>query len=125
MADDGAHEEAVVRYLGAHLHAGGAQVQVHLVVGARDGGERKVPHAVQFQLEGQRRLQVPVDPVLFELDAHRTAGHQKHSTFPKTQGGNNINTGEEEECEIQLNFTPLPTHPTHTHTPPRPALIAG
>lgn len=56
MADDGTHEEAIVRDLGAHLHAGGAQVQVHLVVGTRDGGERKVTHAVQFQLESQRWL---------------------------------------------------------------------
>lgn len=70
MADDGPHEEAVVRHLGAHLHTGRAQVQVHFVVGARDGSQGKVAHAVELQLEGQRRLQVAVDPVLLKL--HRS-----------------------------------------------------
>lgn len=87
VADDGAHKEAVVCDLGAHLHAGGAQVQVHLVIGTRDGGERKVAHAVQFQLEGQRWLQVPVDPILFKLEAHTKPckpSHHKHSTFLET-----------------------------------------
>lgn len=70
VADDGSDEEAVVGDLGALLHAGGPQVQVHLVVGAGDGGQGEVPHAVQLQLEGQSRLQVPVDPILLELHTH-------------------------------------------------------
>lgn len=37
VADNGSHKETVVRNLCAHLHAGCTQVQVHLVVGARDG----------------------------------------------------------------------------------------
>lgn len=48
MADDGTHEEAVVRHFCARLHTGGAQVKVHLVVGAGDGGQGKVPHAVEL-----------------------------------------------------------------------------
>ena len=67
MADDGAHEEAVVGDLDAHLHARGAQVQVHLVVGAGNGGQVEVAHAVELQLEGQRWLQVSVDAVLLKL----------------------------------------------------------
>lgn len=70
MANDGPHEEAVVRHLGAHFHAGCAQVQVHFVIGARDCGQSKVAHAVELQLEGERRLQVAVDPVLLKL--HRS-----------------------------------------------------
>lgn len=67
VADDGPHKEAVVGDLGAHLHPGGAQVQVHLVVGARDGRQGEVAHAIELQLESQRWLQVAVDPVLLEL----------------------------------------------------------
>lgn len=51
MADNGSYEEAVVRNLCAHLHAGCTQVQVHLVVGTWDGGQGKVAHAVELQLK--------------------------------------------------------------------------
>lgn len=67
VSDDGAHEEAIVRDLCPRLHAGGAQVQVHLVVGAGHGPQGEVTHAVQLQLEGQRRLQVSVDAILLKL----------------------------------------------------------
>lgn len=67
VANDGPHEEAVVCHFGAHLHTGRTQVEVHFVVGARDGGQGKVAHAVELQLEGERRLQVAVDPVLLKL----------------------------------------------------------
>lgn len=67
VADDGPHEETVVRNLCAHLHTGSTQVQVHLVVGTRHGGEGKVPHAIELQLERQRRLQMAIDPVLLKL----------------------------------------------------------
>lgn len=67
MADDGPHKEAVVRHLCARLHPGGTQVQVHLVIGAGDGGQGKVAHAVELQLKGQGRLQVPVNTILLEL----------------------------------------------------------
>lgn len=70
VADDGPHKEAVVRHLGAHLHTGCTQIQVHFVVGARDSSQGKVAHAVELQLEGERWLQVAVDPVLLEL--HRS-----------------------------------------------------
>lgn len=67
MADDGPYKEAVISDLGAHLHAGGSQVQVHLMVCAGDGRQCKVTHAVELQLESQCRLQVPVDTVLLKL----------------------------------------------------------
>ena len=53
------------RYLGL------AEVEVHAVVGDGDGLEVEVPHAVDLELEGQRRLQVPVDAVLRELKTHK------------------------------------------------------
>lgn len=46
VADDGSHKEPVVRDLCAHLHTGSTQVQVHLVVGTRNGSEGKIAHAV-------------------------------------------------------------------------------
>lgn len=51
MADNGSHEEPVVRNLRAHFHARRTQVQVHLVVGTRDGRQGKITHAVELQLE--------------------------------------------------------------------------
>lgn len=76
MADDGAHEEAVVRHLSANLHTGRTQVQVHLVVGARDGSQGKVAHAVELQLEGERRFKVPIDPVLLKLHSRVESGER-------------------------------------------------
>lgn len=70
MAHDGADEEAVVGGLGARLHLGSPQVEVHLVIGAGNGRQVEVAHAAQLQLEGQRRLQVPVDAVLCKLARH-------------------------------------------------------
>jgi hypothetical protein len=70
VTDDGPDKEAVVCDLCAHLHTGSAQVKVHLVVGTGNGGQGKVTHAVQLQLEGQRWLQVTVDPVLLKLETH-------------------------------------------------------
>lgn len=70
VADDGPDEEAVVRHLSAHLHTGRTQVEVHFVVGAWDGCQGKVAHAVELQLEGECWLQVAVDPVLLKL--HRS-----------------------------------------------------
>lgn len=51
VADNGPHKETVVCNLCAHFHTGCTQVQVHLVVGARDGGQGKIAHAVELQLE--------------------------------------------------------------------------
>lgn len=67
VAHDGADEEAVVGGLGARLHPGSSQVEVHPVAGTGDGRQLEVPHAAQLQLESERRLQVPVDPILREL----------------------------------------------------------
>lgn len=74
MPYDGPDEEPVVCDLCAHLHLGSPQVQVHFVVGTGDGREVEVPHAVQLQLEGQGWLQVPVNPVLLELQGPQTQG---------------------------------------------------
>lgn len=67
MPHNGADEEAIVGGLGARLHFGCPQVEVHLVVGTGDGCQVEVAHAAQLQLEGQRRLQVPIDAVLCKL----------------------------------------------------------
>lgn len=116
MADDGAHEETVVRDLGAHLHAGGAQIQVHLVVGARDGGERKVAHAVQFQLEGQRRLQVPVDPIFFELEANTKPCKSLQAYFSEKQEGEKKLSKVKKRKEMGCTRVVLPAQP-----PPPPS----
>lgn len=71
VAHYGTDEEAVVGGLGACLHLGSPQVEVHLVIGAGNGHQVEVAHAAQLQLEGQRRLQVPVDAVLCKLAQHR------------------------------------------------------
>lgn len=73
MADDGADEEAVVRHFRALLHFGGAQVQVHLVVGAGHGGQVKAAHAAELQLEGQGGLQMTVNAIFRELRAGQRA----------------------------------------------------
>ena len=70
VAHDGADEEAVVGGLSARLHFGSPQVEMHLVVGAGNGRQVEVAHAAQLQLEGKRRLQVPVDAVLCKLARH-------------------------------------------------------
>lgn len=82
VADDGPYEEAIVCDLRALLHARGPQVLVHLVVGAGHGRQVEVAHTVQLQLEGQRRLQVPVNTVLLEL---RTANRLKIHKQPFTR----------------------------------------
>ena len=88
MADNSSDEKAVVGDLGAGLDTGAPQVQVHLVVGTGNGLQVKVPHAVQLQLEGQSRLQVPVDAVLLELrHTNRDDGLQvvlKHDEVTET-----------------------------------------
>ena len=78
MPDDDPDEEPVVRDLGALLHSGGTQVQVHLVVGAGHGGHVEVSQPAELQLEGQGRLQVTVDAIFCKLRADRgekTDGH--------------------------------------------------
>lgn len=71
VPDDDADEEPVVRHLGALLHSGGAQVQVHLVVGTGHGGHVKVSQPTELQLEGQGRLQVTVNAILCKLRIER------------------------------------------------------
>ena len=68
MSDDGADEEPVVHHLGSLLDLGRAEVDVEPVVVGGDRLEVEVAHAVEFELEGERRLQVPVDAVLVELN---------------------------------------------------------
>ena len=78
MPDDDPDEELVVRDLGALLHSGGTQVQVHLVVGAGHGGHVEVSQPAELQLEGQGRLQVTADAIFCKLRADRgekTDGH--------------------------------------------------
>lgn len=67
VPDDGAHEESVVGDLLTLGDLGLAQVEVHLVVGGGDVDQVKVAQPVDLQLEGQARLQVPVDLVLAKL----------------------------------------------------------
>lgn len=74
---DGPDKEPVVRHFRAHFHLGCSQVQMHFVVGTGNGGEIKVSHSVQLQLESQSRLQVPVDPVLLKLGAPGAAQVEK------------------------------------------------
>ena len=81
VADDGSDEEAVIGDLGTFLHTGGAQVQVHFVVGTGHGCQVKVTHAVQLQLEGQSRLQVPVDTVLLELGERGRVGVEREIVY--------------------------------------------
>lgn len=89
MPHDGADEEAVVCGLGARLHLGSTQVEVHLVVGTGDGRQVEVAHAAQLQLEGQRRLQVPVDAVLCELGTGTECQGPAHVGRPRSipEGG--------------------------------------
>lgn len=71
MPDDGADEEPVVGHFQAFLHFGGAQVQVHLVVGAGHGGQIEAAHPAELQLEGQGGFQVTVNAIFCELRAAR------------------------------------------------------
>jgi len=48
MPDDSPHEEPVVCHFCSHFNFGCSQVEVHFVVGTRDGSEIKVPHTVQL-----------------------------------------------------------------------------
>lgn len=89
MAYDGPNKEAVVGDLGALLHTGGAQVQVHLVVGTGQRLQVEVAHAVELQLKGQRRLQVPVDTVLLELATWQVT-HSAHRREQSLKGANII-----------------------------------
>lgn len=119
MPYDGPDEEPVVCDLCAHLHLGCPQVQVHFVVGTGDGREVEVPHAVQLQLERQGRLQVPVNPVLLELQRPRTQQRVGKEWIEKVkhQGQELDNTPFEisyliQTQEIQIN----PTQTSHTVT---------
>lgn len=67
MTDNGSYEETVVCDLGPLLHPSRAEIKLHLVVGARNGSQVKVPHAVELQLEGQSRLQIAINTILLEL----------------------------------------------------------
>lgn len=67
VADDGSYKETVVCDLGPLLHPSRAEIKLHLVVGARNGSQVKVPHAVELQLEGQSRLQIAINTILLEL----------------------------------------------------------
>jgi len=89
VAYDGTDKEAVVGDLCPLLDARGSQVQVHLVVGAGHGRQVEVPHAVQLQLEGQRRLQVTVDAVLLELST--AVAYNDDNNNNNNTGNNNNN----------------------------------
>ena len=67
MPNDGPDEEPVVRDLPAPVDLGPPEVEVHLVVGDRDGVQVIVLQPVQLQLEGECRLEVPEDHVLLEV----------------------------------------------------------
>lgn len=86
MPHNGTDEEAIVGGLGARLHLGCPEVEVHLVVGTGDGCEVKVTHAAQLQLEGQRRLQVPVDAVLCKLVQRGVRGAIQTDPAPSQLG---------------------------------------
>ena len=78
VPDDDPDEEPVVRDLGTLLHSGGAQVQVHLVVGTGHGGHVEVSQPAELQLEGQGRLQVTVDAIFCKLRADRGEKTDRH-----------------------------------------------
>ena len=68
VSNDAAYEEPEVGDLDAGVHLlRFAQVEMHAVVGNRNEFEVEVFHAIDFELESQRWLQVPVDTVLLEL----------------------------------------------------------
>ncbi len=54
---------------------------MHAVVGDGDGLEVEVAHAVDLELEGERRLQVAVDPVLDELRHNNNDQQTMMATF--------------------------------------------
>lgn len=60
-------EEAVVCHFSALLDPSRSQVQVHLLVGAGNCCQVKVPHSVELQLKRQSWLQISVNSVLLEL----------------------------------------------------------
>lgn len=78
VADNGSHKETVVGNLRAHFHTRCAQVQVHLVVGTWDGGQGKITHAVELQLESQRWFQMTIDPVFLKLLIGRQSQTPSH-----------------------------------------------
>lgn len=67
VADNGSDEESVVCDLSPLLYPSRAKIKLHLMVGARNSRQVKVPHAVEFQLEGQSRLQIAINTILLEL----------------------------------------------------------
>lgn len=67
VADNGSYEESVVCDLSPLLHPSGAEIKLHLVVGAWYGRQVKVPHAVELQLEGQSWFQIAINTILLEL----------------------------------------------------------
>ena len=79
MPDDGADEESVVCHLRAFFHFGGAQVQVHLVVGAGHGGQIEAAHPAELQLEGQGGFQVTVNAIFCKLRAGQRAETDRHT----------------------------------------------
>jgi len=66
MPYDRANEEAIIRNLLALGNLGLPEVQMHLLIGRRKCLEIVSSHAVQFQLEGAARLEMPVDSILDE-----------------------------------------------------------
>lgn len=67
VADNCSDEEAVVRNFSTLLNTSSSQVEVHLVVGAGNSCQVKVPHSVELQLKGQSWLQIPVNTIFLEL----------------------------------------------------------
>ena len=67
MSDDRSHEKAMIHDLSPLLDLRRAEVDVQAVVVRGHGFEVEVAHAIEFQLEGERRFQVPVYPILVEL----------------------------------------------------------
>ena len=91
MSDDAAYEEPEVGDLDARVHLlRFAQVEMHAVVGNRNEFEVEVFHAIDFELESQRRLQVSVDTILLELRGKRKSfkeGRREGERQGGRQGG--------------------------------------
>ena len=44
-----------------------AQIEMHSMIGNRNSFQVKISHSVNFQLESESRLQMPVDVIFFKL----------------------------------------------------------
>lgn len=77
MPDDGAYEEPVVCHFCPFFHFGGAQVQVHLVVGAGHCGQIEAAHPTELQLVGQGGLQVTVNAIFCKLQGQPGRGDRR------------------------------------------------